>query len=98
MHTHPDRNRAPTPERSADVASSRTGDTTLILNVADGHSFSLDEVGSRVWELADGTRSIAEITSILADEYAAPSEDIGADVDELFEELAGAGLVTFRAP
>ena len=96
MHPPSDRNRASTPERSTDVASSRTGETTLILNVGDGHYFSLDDVGSRVWDLADGTRSVGEIATIIADEYSAPPEVIAADVDQLFKELAEAGLVTLR--
>ena len=29
----------------------------------------LNPVGSRIWELADGTRTIAQIVDVLTDEY-----------------------------
>ena len=41
-----------------------------------GEYFTLDEVGGRVWELCDGTRSIDEIATIVTEEYDAPLDRV----------------------
>jgi len=67
---------------------------TVLLNLDDGQYYALDEVGGRVWELSDGSRSVREIAGALAAEYDAPEAEIQADVLELLQELMGEGLVT----
>ena len=47
----------------------------------------LNEVGSRIWELIDGTRSIGEITEIIVAEYDVSAEQAERDVEEFIEEL-----------
>jgi Coenzyme PQQ synthesis protein D (PqqD) len=44
------------------------GDSVL-LDIDNGEYFSLNEVGSRVWELCDGTRSLASIAEMICTEY-----------------------------
>jgi hypothetical protein len=68
-------------------------DTLVLLKPDDGQYFSLDDVGGRIWELADGTRSVADIAAVVADEYDGPHEAIRTDTLELLEELAGERLV-----
>jgi len=70
------------------------GDEELVLLDPDnGHYYTLDEVGTRIWELCDGGRSIAEIAGALDEEFDAPPETIRADLLELLEELSDGGLV-----
>ena len=54
---------------------------------------ALDEIGGRIWELADGTRTITEIASDLVREYDAPLETIEADARRIVAELAGEQLI-----
>ncbi len=63
--------------------------TTVLLNLEDGQYYALDEIGGRVWELCDGTRSVSAIIELLSAEYDAPPETIRADVLELLGELTG---------
>ena len=46
--------------------------TVVLLNPDNGEYYALDEVGSRVWELCDGVRSLADVVSVICGEYDAP--------------------------
>lgn len=47
----------------------------------------LNEVGSRIWEFIDGTRSVGEITEAIVAEYEVSNEQAGRDVNEFIQEL-----------
>ena len=81
------------PRRGDGVLARRMDDTLVLLNPHDGQYFSLDDVGGRIWELADGTRSVSDIVALIAEEYDAPAEAIQTDTLELLEDLAGEKLV-----
>ena len=66
----------------------------VLLDPEDGSYYTLDEVGARIWELADGTRTAEQIAATLAEEFDAPLERIRADLLELLAELTASGLVT----
>jgi hypothetical protein len=68
------------------------GDSVL-LDIDSGEYFSLNEVGGRVWELCDGSRSVADIAGVICGEYDVPPQTAVGDACELLESLAGAGLV-----
>lgn len=82
------------PRRRADVLAQEAGDTVVLLTPDSGQYFTLNEVGGRIWELADGTRSVAEIAGVLVEEYDAPLEEIEADALEVLGELATERLVS----
>lgn len=82
------------PQRRSDVLAQAAGDTVVLLTPDSGEYFTLNEVGARIWELADGSRSVAEIASALAEEYDAPLEDIRTDALEVLAELAEEQLIT----
>jgi Coenzyme PQQ synthesis protein D (PqqD) len=86
------------PQRRKEIVWRRGDDGVVVLNPNDGNYFSLDEVGGRVWELADGQLTVAEIAGVLAEEYDAPTAQIGRDVAELLDELSSEGLVADPAP
>jgi pyrroloquinoline quinone biosynthesis protein D len=82
------------PTRRSNVLTQETSDALVLLDPNGGAYFSLNEVGSRVWHLCDGTRTVADVVGVLADEFDAPSETIREDVLELLEELAAERLVS----
>ena len=82
------------PQRRSDVLAQTAGDTVILLTPDSGEYFTLNEVGGRIWELADGSRSVAEIVTVLVEEYEAPLEEIQADALEVLGELAEEGLVS----
>ena len=82
------------PRRRGDVLTNEAGDTVILLTPESGEYFTLNEVGGRIWQLADGSRSVTEIAGLLAAEYDAPAEEIEADALEVLGELADASLVS----
>lgn len=67
--------------------------SVVLLCLESGRYYSLNLVGSRVWELCDGVRTLAEIAGQLAQEFDAPRPVIEADVLSLVGELLGEKLV-----
>lgn len=81
------------PKRSQDVIAQQGSNAMLLLNMVDGSYYSLNEVGGRIWELCDGTRTVAELISTLAIEYDAPTQTLEVDILELLEGLRSKDLV-----
>jgi hypothetical protein len=55
--------------------------------------YTLNEVGSFVWQRLDGDRSAREMAVAVAREYDVAVEEAIRDVEELFGALEAAGLV-----
>ena len=52
-----------------------------------------DEIAVEILQLCDGQRNVADIIDQLAAAYAAPRDEIGADVIAMLQDLAGSGFV-----
>ncbi len=65
----------------------------VLLNPRSGEYYTLDSVGTRIWQLCDGKVTVAEIATIVSREYEAPTDVIENDVVELLEELIDEALV-----
>lgn len=81
------------PKRQDHVLSQKSEDTLVMLSLENGQYFALDEIGVRVWELADGCLTVREIAAQLSLEYEASDSEIEADTLELFSELAREKLI-----
>jgi hypothetical protein len=55
--------------------------------------YVLNEVGARIWELVDGQRSLANIVSVLLEEYDAQPERIESDIVEIVVQLEELGML-----
>ena len=80
-------------QRRQNILKQEAAGTVVLLNMDDGRYFALDEVGGRVWDLCDGSRTLSEIAAILAEEYEAPAETIERDLAELINALTNEELV-----
>ena len=65
----------------------------VLLDIESGEYFALNEVGKRVWDLCDGTRTLAQVAAAICSEYDVPPDTALDDTAALLENLAGAGLV-----
>jgi len=74
------------------VAQVADGEAVL-LDIESGEYFALNPVGSRIWELSDGTRSTAEIVSVICGEFDVVKDVAMADVREILDELEKEKLV-----
>jgi hypothetical protein len=81
------------PRRRDEILAQTAGDTVILLVGRTGEYYTLNEVGGRIWELAGGERTVAEIARVLAAEYEAPEDVITGDALEILSELAREGLV-----
>jgi hypothetical protein len=81
------------PKRKDQVIAQKAASDFLLFNMDDGNYFSLNEVGSRVWELCDGSRTVAQLLATLADEYDAPRDVLENDILKLLEELQAKDLI-----
>ena len=66
---------------------------TALLDLRSEKYFTLNEVGTRIWELLGEGTEIAMIVELLAEEYDAPVEAIRTDTLALLAALHAAGLV-----
>ncbi len=81
------------PFHGPDVIWRKMGEETVLLNSRSENYYSLNEVGTRVWELIDGQATVREIASRIAEQYDAPVEEIEKDVVALLQELREQELV-----
>ena len=54
----------------------------------------LNPVGSRVWELIDGQRSVEEIVGVIVEEFDVAPQEAARDVRGFVQEILDRGLVT----
>lgn len=69
----------------------------VLLNLATGTYFGLDEVGTRIWNLIALHGRKDKIIETLLDEYEVEEARLRQDVDRLLEQLAEKGLVKLDA-
>jgi hypothetical protein len=81
-------------ERNPRILVQHVSEQTVLLHPIDGRYFALDDVGSRVWELCDGSLTVAEIAARIHEEFDAPIGVIESDVLELVREFCDEELVT----
>ena len=81
------------PRRSEDVVWRMIDDEVVILT-ADGREIhTLNKVGSIIWELADGTRSIIEIVRSIYERFDVDFEVAKVDVLEFVAQLVDKNLL-----
>ncbi len=78
----------------SEVAAKVIDGEAIILNLANGLYYSLDRVGSVVWELVGQRRSVEEIAAHLSGSYQVPLDTARDDVQQLVSELQEERLVT----
>ena len=76
--------------------SSPVSSEAVILNLTSGVYFSLNRLGSRIWELIQEPRSVGEIRDRILEEFDVDSDRCERDILSLLEKLEAKGLVEFR--
>lgn len=78
---------------SSDAVSRDLEGEAVILNLASGTYFGLNEVGTRVWALIQQHKSLDRVFEVMREEYEVPAERLERDLVELVEQLRAKGLV-----
>jgi hypothetical protein len=80
--------------RCASAVHARLFDEELvILDLAKGEYFALDQVGARLWSGLAAGRSVEDIAREIVDEYDVALERVVADLTALTDELVARGLM-----
>jgi hypothetical protein len=76
-----------------DVLARHVGEEAVILHLATGTYYSLDAIGARIWPLLEQGKTLAEVCTVISDEYEVPADELERDVLDLVGTLASHGLV-----
>jgi hypothetical protein len=80
-------------KRHEGVLRQEVSGSVVLFHMEKGTYYSLNDVGTRAWELCDGTRTLSEIVGVLAGEYAETEATIHEDIATLFSELSDEQLL-----
>ncbi len=84
--------------QAENIVTRKVMDETLLVPISGqlasmDNLYTLNETGAFIWQALDGVRSLAEISGMLERQYDAPADVIAADVLEIADGLAEAGLI-----
>lgn len=90
--------RAKPPARKDDFVTRYIGEQAIIVPVKEGVGdlgsiYTLNELGTRVWQLIDGLTPMQQIVEIIASEYEVSTEKAEKDVAEFLSCLEAFGLI-----
>ena len=80
-------------EASPDVVARMVGGETMLLDLASGTYFGLDDVGGKIWDKLEGGASLAQVCDAIEQDYAVDRQVLEHDVLKLAAELAEKQLV-----
>ena len=83
------------PRRSATVVSRLVDEEAVLVHPLQGKVRVLNPVGARVWELADGQRTLGDIIRAVAMEYQVEVARVGVEVPAFCEDLVQRGVLSF---
>ena len=85
------------PMRASDVVSQVIEGEAILVHPGQGKVRVLNPVGARLWELADGTRSLADMAETLVSEYDVELAQARADVLAFCTGLMDCGLLRLES-
>lgn len=81
------------PRKCEDAASRIVEHEAVIVDSGEGLARVLNETATRIWELSDGEKTVAEIAGIISLEFDVSSEQAQDDAVVFFKELEGRKMV-----
>lgn len=66
---------------------------TVLLNLASGQYYSLDEIGTRMWVLLAEHGEIESVIAALLQEYEVKEQQLRVDLDKLISDFTKQGLL-----
>lgn len=84
------------PIRAADVAYRIIDGEAILVTAREGKIYSLNSVGAKIWELADGTNSVSEVVASICETFKIEKERASIDCMEFIEELSSKGILKLK--
>ncbi len=76
-----------------DVVVRDLGGEAVVLDLATGTYFGLNDVGTRIWQLMDQQKTLVEVAAVLEHEFDAPVDRLEADLRAFVDRLVAKGLL-----
>ena len=83
---------------SADAICQEVSGEIVILDLKSEQYFSLDPVGTRIWQLLQEKAHLEKILTTLLAEYDVEESELKADIKALLDKLSSEGLITMLEP
>lgn len=80
-----------------DVAAKVIDGEAILINLASGNYYSMDEVGAKIWELIETGASVDELVASIVPLYDVAEKEARGDIERLVETLVEEGLVAHVA-
>lgn len=87
-----------TPRRAVGVASRALDGEAVLVDPGQSKVVVLNGIGARLWELADGRRTLTDMARVVAGEYEVELAKAEADALAFCLDLAGRGLLIVEQP
>jgi hypothetical protein len=79
--------------REPGIAWRILGDQAVLISPRDNMLYPLNTVGTRFWELADGSRTLQEAVTLLFEEFEVELQVLEADLREFVGHMQEKGLI-----
>ena len=83
---------------SADVQGVTMNDETLLLNLSTGRYYTLNRLGSVIWEHCTGRTTVKDIHAVLCDRFEVAPDRALDDLVALISQLVQEGLLQQERP
>ncbi len=77
--------------------SAQVEDAVVLMSIEKGNYYSLDAIGSDIWNRIEQAIAVGELCARLANEYDADAATINRDVLALLAQLAEEGFIEILA-
>ena len=81
------------PEKVKSVIYREIQGEIVLLDPEKGKYFGLNSTGASFWDKVDGSKTVNEIVSLMAEEYDVQRDVLAVDVEELVRVLVENGLL-----
>lgn len=81
--------------RCAELIQTSVDNELVMMDVSSGDCFGISGVGTRIWEMLDGTRSLNDVVSEVCSEYDVSEEVCRQDVEEFIARLNELKLINY---
>lgn len=80
--------------RSSDILTNTIDDALVMMDMEGGHYFSLNRIGSDIWERIAQPTPVADLCAQLVKVYQVEPDACQAEVLALLKDMAQGGLIT----
>ena len=82
--------------KSENTASRIIDGQAVIMTLNDNTLHTLNEVGSRIWELCDGKKTLEDIVGVIDEEYIVDNEMGKTDCEAFVKKLCTKGMLMLQ--